>query len=109
MTDTEQAGVSPSQAPQPPAPPILTEEQQIESIKMFLFQGIAKSYNEMSVQIKRLPVDPNLVRIMIEKLDDVWVWVKESFNVLQISLPKPPQPESHHQEKLKEKHKKKKR
>lgn len=109
MTDNAQA--TPAQAQQPPAapPPVLTEEQQIESIKIFLFQGLMKSYSEMSLQIKRLPIDPNLVRIMIEKLDDVWVWVKESFNVLQISLPKPPQDESKSQAKRKEKQKKKKR
>ena len=81
---------SPPQVPPQPVPQ-MTEEQQIESIKGFLFQGSLKHYQDFSAGINRLPMDGNLKRIIIEKLDDAWLWVKEGFQVLQIQLPKPPE------------------
>jgi hypothetical protein len=92
MTDATQ-----TQQPVPPvpaAPQPLTEEQQIEQIKLFLFQGILKNYQDYLAAIQRLPLAEGLKFKIIGHLDDSWVWVKEAFNVLQITLPKPPQPES---------------
>ena len=89
MTDTNAANDSAlstaTQAPQ------LTEQEQIESIKNFLFQGVLKPYQDLSNAINRLPVDANLKRITIEKLDDAWLWVKEAFQVLDVQLPKEPE------------------
>lgn len=109
MTDNiAQLPVTPQTPPQVPQPP-MTDEQRIDSIKIFLFQGCLKHYQEFSGSINRLPVDANLKRIVIEKIDDVWLWVKEAFNVLQIQLPRPPQVESKSQQKRKKAQKSKKK
>lgn len=80
MTDTTQQ-VAP-QAPQTP----MTNEQRIDAIKTFLFGEHLKYYQALSGEINKLPTDANIKRIIIEKLDDVWLWVKEAFNVLNIVL-----------------------
>lgn len=87
MTDNNVVSMTPQDPAIPQQP--LTDEQRIDSIKMFLFQGILKHYQEFSASINRLPCDQNLKRIIVEKVDDTWLWVKEAFNVLQIQLPQP--------------------
>lgn len=94
MTDnvTQDVNLDLNAVPIPQTPPsLLTEAEQIESIKSFLFQGLLKSYQEFSAGINRLPADANIKRITIERLDDAWLWVKEMFYVLQIELPKSPE------------------
>lgn len=86
MTQQSQQPTSP-QMPQQPQ----TDAERIDAIKLFLFQGSLKHYQEFSSGVQRLPCDSNLKRIILEKLDDAWLWVKEAFQVLQIELPKPPQ------------------
>lgn len=86
MTDNVQQVQNPPQTPPQAPQPQLTDEQRIEAIKNFLFSEMLKCYQEFSVKINNLPIDGNLKRIIIEKLDDSWLWVKESFNVLQIQL-----------------------
>jgi hypothetical protein len=104
MTDTQAATpVEPAQ----PAQPLLTEEQQIDSIKTFLFQGIFKNFQDYSAAIQRLPLNENMKRIILEWADTSWVWVKEAFNVLEIKLPQAVEVKKEKQRATKKKAKKK--
>jgi hypothetical protein len=90
MTDNVAVLPTPPQTPpQVPSQPT-TDAERIDAIKTFLFQGCLKQYQDLSASITRLSVNDNLKRIIIEKLDDAWLWVKEAFQVLQIELPQPP-------------------
>lgn len=100
MTDMIEQQAAP-QAPQP-----MTNEQRVEAIKTFLFQNVMKKYQDLSGDVNNLCIDQNLKRIIIEKLDDAWLWVKEAFNVLQVQFPEEPKAPV---EQKKKKHKKRKK
>lgn len=87
MTDNANVSAQP-----PVEQPQLTPEQQVESIRNFLFEGVVKHYNGLSQAVTRLPVNANLKRLATEQLDTAWLWIKECFQVLEINLPEPPKP-----------------
>lgn len=62
-----------------------TQEQKDAATRDLLFTTYHQQYMAMSDFLKKLPINPNLLGIILTHLDTSFLWAKESFNVMQFS------------------------
>lgn len=66
-----------------------TNTESVDKYRNDLFSSFLDIYKMHSNFIRKLPIPENLKQIILTRLDDSYLWTKESFLMLSLAIPTP--------------------